>query len=86
VLKKDSLVLIISDGFDTDEPELLNTALAKLEKKVKRIIWLSPVLERLGDQASTEIMQSALRYIDALLPAHSLVSLQQSLQVIKRYS
>lgn len=86
VLKKDSLVLIISDGFDTDEPDMLNDVLKILSQKAKKIIWLSPMLERIGKENIAESMKRAMDSIDVLLPAHSLAALEDSVHVIKQYS
>ena len=48
VLGWGSVVLIISDGWDRGEPELLGRETARLQRSCHRLIWLNPP-PRLGD-------------------------------------
>ena len=41
-------VIIVSDGYDTGEPELLASALATLRRRARRLVWLNPLLGRPG--------------------------------------
>ena len=41
-------VIIVSDGYDTGEPELLAEALAALRRRARRIVWLNPLLNQPG--------------------------------------
>ena len=43
-------VIIVSDGYDTGEPELLGAALGDLRRRARRIVWLNPLLDRPGFQ------------------------------------
>ena len=38
-----SVVIILSDGYDTDPPELIGDELARLKQRGCRIIWLNPL-------------------------------------------
>ena len=75
-LRGGAVVLIISDGWDRGEPELLAKEMARLQRSCHRLIWLNPLLGTPGYQPLTQGMQAALPYVDDFLPAHNLDSLE----------
>jgi len=76
VLNQGAIVIVISDGWDRGEPELLRDAMAHLQRNCFRLIWLNPLLGTTGYQPLTRGMQAALPYCDDFLPANNLASLQ----------
>ena len=48
VLNRRSVVVIVSDGYDTGPPEQLAAELAALRRRARRLVWLNPVLGRQG--------------------------------------
>jgi hypothetical protein len=75
-IDKRTVVIILSDGWDTGEPRQLATALAELQQRAGRLIWLNPLLGSSTYEPLTRGMQAALRYIDVFAPAHDLASLR----------
>lgn len=75
-LRNQPVVLIISDGWDRGDPQLLARETARLQRSCHRLIWLNPLLGAPGYQPLTQGMQAALPYVDDFLPAHNLTSLQ----------
>ncbi|PKB80199.1 MAG: hypothetical protein BZY88_09350 [SAR202 cluster bacterium Io17-Chloro-G9] len=75
VLRGQSVVLIISDGWDRGEPELLARETSRLQRSCHRLIWLNPLLGSAGYQPLTKGMQAALPYVDEFMPVHNLNSL-----------
>ena len=71
-----SVVLIVSDGWDRGEPELLGREMARLQRSCYRLIWLNPLAGTDEYQPSTRGMQAAAPYIDDLLPVNNLASLE----------
>jgi len=70
-----SVVIILSDGYDTDPPERLASALAKLKRRGCKIIWLNP-LKGWKDYAPVAAgMHAALPYLDVFESANTLESL-----------
>jgi uncharacterized protein with von Willebrand factor type A (vWA) domain len=67
--------MILSDGYDTGEPEVLASAMRELRRHCRRIVWLNPLTGRRGFEPSARGMQAALPYLDLLAPAHNLESL-----------
>jgi uncharacterized protein with von Willebrand factor type A (vWA) domain len=71
-----TIIVILSDGWDTGEPEVLSRALADLKKRAARLIWLNPLSGTPGYEPLTRGMQAALPHIDALAPLHNLASIR----------
>ena len=76
VLGWGAVVLIISDGWDRGEPDLLSREMARLQRSCHRLIWLNPLLGSPDYQPLTRGMQAAIPYIDDFVPVHSLDSLE----------
>lgn len=76
VLGNGAIVIVISDGWDRGEPELLGEEIARLQRSCHRLIWLNPLLGSPRYEPLTRGMQAALPYIDDFLPVHNLASLE----------
>ncbi|MCH8989743.1 MAG: VWA domain-containing protein [Chloroflexi bacterium] len=75
VLRGQAVVLIISDGWDRGDPELLARETSRLQRSCHRLIWLNPLLGSPSYQPLTQGMRAALPYIDDFLPVNNLNSL-----------
>ena len=75
VIRHGPVVLIVSDGWDRGDPELLARELARLRRHCTRLIWLNPLLGSASYEPLTRGMQAALAHVDDFMPAHNLVSL-----------
>ena len=71
-----TIVIILSDGWDTGEPEQLTEALFQLKQRAGRLIWLNPLLGSSTYQPITRGMQAALPFLNVFAPAHDLASLR----------
>ena len=71
-----TIVIILSDGWDTGEPEQLADALSQLQRRAGRLVWLNPLLGSHTYQPLTRGMQAALPFINVFAPAHDLASLR----------
>lgn len=67
-----AVVIIASDGWDSDPPEELDRALARLTRRAAHLVWLNPRAAAPGFQPLAGAMSAALPYCDAVLPANSL--------------
>ncbi len=76
VLGRGAVALIISDGWDRGEPDLLRREMARLQRTCYRLIWLNPLLGSPTYEPLTRGIQAALPYIDDFLPVHNLASLE----------
>jgi len=75
-IDKRTIVIILSDGWDTGEPEQLAQEMFHLQQRAGRLIWLNPLLGSSAYQPSTRGMQAALPFINVFAPAHDLGSLR----------
>ena len=75
-LRGQAVVMIISDGWDRGEPELLARETSRLQRSCHRLMWLNPLLGSPTYQPLTQGMQAALPYVDDFLPVHNMNSLQ----------
>jgi uncharacterized protein with von Willebrand factor type A (vWA) domain len=67
-----SVVLIMSDGYDTSKPALIGDALEKLRKRGCKVIWLNP-LKGWADYAPVAAgMKAALPHLDVFKAANTL--------------
>jgi uncharacterized protein with von Willebrand factor type A (vWA) domain len=76
VLGQGAIVLIISDGWDRGDVEVLRREMARLQRSSFRLIWLNPLLGSPTYQPLTRGIQAALPYVDDFLPIHNLHSLE----------
>ncbi len=84
VMKSNSVVLIISDGWDRGDTELLGHEMHRLRRSCHRLIWLNPLMGYEDYKPLTKGMVAALPYVDDLLAVHNLVSLEQLAVVLGR--
>ncbi|HEX6053954.1 MAG TPA: VWA domain-containing protein [Gemmatimonadaceae bacterium] len=70
-------IIVLSDGWDTGDPEVLGSALREIHRRAGRVIWLNPLLGSPSYQPLTSGMQAALPYVDVFAPSHDLASLER---------
>lgn len=75
VLSRDTVFIVLSDGWETGSPEVLAEQLREIQRHVRRVIWLNPLLGLREYQPVAQGMSAALPYIDVFAPAHNLESL-----------
>lgn len=75
VLSRDAVFIILSDGWETGEPEVLAGQLAVIKRRSRKVVWLNPLLGMSDYQPVTRGMSAALPWVDVFAPAHNLESL-----------
>ena len=75
LVRSRTVVIIVSDGYDTGDPNLLAAEMAALKRRARRIIWLNPMIGWQGYEPVAGGMQAALPFVDLFAPAHNLASL-----------
>jgi hypothetical protein len=75
-VRSGAVALIASDGWERDDPELLERQMATLRRSCHRIVWLDPLASRPGFVPATLGLRAALPYVDEFVPCASVASLQ----------
>ena len=71
-----AVVIVASDGWDSDPPDVLERALARVRRRAHMVVWLNPRAAQPGFEPLAGSMAAALPYCDLFLPAHSLSGLR----------
>lgn len=79
-----SVVLVISDGWDRGDPDLLRTEMARLQRRCHRLVWLNPLLGDREYEPLARGMRTALPFVDDFLPVHDLASLEDLARRLER--
>jgi len=77
-----SVVILISDGWDRGDVDVLRRSMEMIHRHAYRLIWLNPLLGSDGYQPICRGIRTALPYVDYFLPAHNLESLAQLTRVL----
>ena len=64
-----TVVMILSDGYDSTTPEVIGGALARLKKRGCRVIWLNPLKGWSGYTPVAQAMAAALPHLDLFAAA-----------------
>ena len=79
-----SVVIILSDGYDSESSEVLGDALAKLKRRGCKIIWLNPLKGWQGYEPVAKGMAAALPHLDAFAAAATLADLASLERTLER--
>lgn len=75
-LGRGAIVVILSDGWDRGDPDVLAAEMARLRRSAHRLVWLNPLAADPAYEPLTRGMQAALPHTDHLLAGNSLASLE----------
>jgi uncharacterized protein with von Willebrand factor type A (vWA) domain len=81
LLSRDTVFILLSDGWETGDPKLLADQMRAAKRRVRKILWLNPLLGLKDYQPLTRGMAAALPHVDVFAPAHNL----ESLLALERY-
>jgi uncharacterized protein with von Willebrand factor type A (vWA) domain len=76
VVNSRTAVIILSDGYDTGEPQVLSGALTQLRRRARRIVWLNPLSKLPGYSPISQGMQAAMPHLDLFAPGGDLASIK----------
>lgn len=76
MLSDKTIAIIFSDGWDLGQTGVLETQMAYLHSKARRVVWLNPLIGTQGYQPICQGMNTALPHVDHFLPMGNLNDLQ----------
>lgn len=84
-LNSSTIVMILSDGWDTGDIDLLTSSMKFIKKKTKKVIWLNPLAGHPDYQPETAGMKACMPYIDIFDSGHNVESLKGLVSKLKRF-
>ena len=79
-----SVVVILSDGWERGDPELLGHEMERLRRLAYRIVWVNPLAAAPGFTPTAGGMAAALPHVDELLSGHTAAALDDVVEAIGR--
>lgn len=76
-LARNSIVVILSDGWDRGDPDELGEQMARLQRITHRLIWVNPLKVTPGYAPLARGMAAALPHIDRFVEGHSVSALEE---------
>ena len=83
-MARGAVVVILSDGWDRGEPEVLAEQMARLQRVAFRVVWVNPLKATTDYAPLARGMAAALPFVDEFVEGHSLASLEDLVEVIAK--
>jgi uncharacterized protein with von Willebrand factor type A (vWA) domain len=81
-LARNSIVVILSDGWDRGDPEELGAEMERLQRVTHQLIWVNPLKVTPGYAPLARGMAAALPYVDRFVEGHSVAAMEELTRVI----
>jgi uncharacterized protein with von Willebrand factor type A (vWA) domain len=65
-----AIVLVVSDGWDRGDPEVLADQVRRLQLQARRLVWVNPRPMEVDQQPLAIGMRAAMPFIDEFVPGH----------------
>jgi hypothetical protein len=82
-MARGAVVVIVSDGWERADPELLGEQMARLARLAHRVIWVNPRSAAEDYEPLVGGMAAALPHVDVFLPGHSLEAVEELVAAIQ---
>lgn len=83
-MARGAVVVIVSDGWERDDPAVLGEQMARLSRLAHRIVWVNPRRASPRYEPLVGGMAAALPYVDTFVSGHSLAALDEVVAAISR--
>jgi uncharacterized protein with von Willebrand factor type A (vWA) domain len=81
-LSRGAIVVVVSDGWERQDPELVGREMARLARAAYAVVWVNPLKGNPEYQPLAGGMRAALPYVDRFLSGHNLRSLEELATVL----
>ena len=81
-MARGAIVVVLSDGWDRGNPEVLDEEMRRLQRVAHRVVWVNPLKVTPGYAPLARGMAAALPHVDAFVEGHSLAALERLTEVI----
>jgi uncharacterized protein len=76
LVNRETLVIVLSDGWDTGNVDVLADALSRIRAKARKLVWLNPLAGNPSFEPSVSGMAAAMPFLDGFAPVHNVESLR----------
>ncbi|MFK8023308.1 MAG: VWA domain-containing protein [Ilumatobacter sp.] len=76
-MARNSIVVILSDGWDRGDPDELAEQMERLHRVTHRLIWVNPLKVTPGYAPLARGMAAALPHLDAFVEGHSIAAMEE---------
>lgn len=83
-MARGAVVVVLSDGWDRGDPEVLGEQMLRLQRVAHKVIWVNPLKVTPGYAPLARGMAAALPHIDAFVEGHSLEAIEELADEISR--
>jgi uncharacterized protein with von Willebrand factor type A (vWA) domain len=81
-LARGAIVVVLSDGWDRGNPDLLAEQMRRIQRVAHRVVWVNPLKMTPGCAPLARGMAAALPHVDAFVEGHSLDALERLAAVV----
>jgi uncharacterized protein with von Willebrand factor type A (vWA) domain len=83
-MARGAIVIVLSDGWDRGDPEVLAEQMARLHRVAHQVVWVNPLKVTPGYAPLARGMAAALPYVDDFVEGHSVAAMEELARVISR--
>ena len=82
-MARQAIVVVLSDGWDRGEPEVLGEQMQRLHRVAYKVVWVNPLKAAPGYAPLARGMAAALPYVDHFIAGHNIASLETLAGVLR---
>ena len=83
-MARGSVVVVFSDGWEREGPEMLGEQMRRLAALSHRVVWANPHRGKAGYEPVQQGIVAALPHIDDFVAGHSLAAFEELIEVVAR--
>lgn len=83
-MARGSVIVVFSDGWEREGPEVLGEQMRRLAALSHRVVWANPHRGKAGYQPVQQGIVAALPHIDDFVAGHSLAAFEELIEVVAR--
>ena len=81
-MARGAVVVILSDGWDRGDPEVLGDQMERLHRVAHQVVWVNPLKSSPNFAPLARGMAAALPHVDEFVEGHNLASLEQLARIV----
>jgi uncharacterized protein with von Willebrand factor type A (vWA) domain len=83
-MARNAIVVVLSDGWDRGDPQVLGEQMARLHRTAHKVIWVNPLKVTPGYAPLARGMAAALPFVDEFVEGHSVAAMEGLAAAISR--